>query len=651
MPQLMNGSGEDGDRPCLPHYGEPIAIIGMATRLPQDASTNEKLWKFLLEGRNSSTPFPSDRVNHEAHYHPDSEHAATFHSKGGHFVTGDTISFDSHFFGLTKGEVMTMDPQQRILLENVYHALENAGIPLDRAMSSDASVFVSGFNHDHLQRLNFDPQATAKYKPTGSANSILANRVSWFFDFKSASVTVDSACSSSMVALHLGCQSLRTMESTMAVVCGVNLLSWPNDYMAMSHHGFLSPDGKCYSFDHRANGYSRGEGVGTLILKRISDAIKDGDTIRAVVRGSAINQDGRTPGITLPNANAQIALMRDAYARAGLNPEDTTFVEAHGTGTAAGDPIEARAIAHAFKTSTRKIPLYVGAMKSGIGHLEGASGVASVMKAVMMLESGIVTPNANFEKVNPKIPVDSWKLHFPTQVTHWPTAGIRRVSVNSTGFGGTNAHAILEDAHSYLKSHNLPGIHRTVDARPTKPYIENLLLQFTALKPSNGTLKAGPTLQANGRSVNGEEVHSNTEIEEPSPLLFPLSAFDEDGVMRNAESLSTHLKALPLMDKDTEARYLSDLSYTLCKSRSEFAWRSCCISSTLSELVDSLGAGLPKPFRASKTRALGFIFTGQGAQWHAMGRELFIYPTFRTSIELADTYLKSLGSSWSLLGM
>ncbi|KAF3481104.1 uncharacterized protein GIQ15_03863 [Arthroderma uncinatum] len=560
-------------------------------------------------------------------------------------------------------EVMTMDPQQRILLENVYHALENAGIPLDKAMSSNASVFVSGFNHDHLQRLNHDPQATAKYKPTGSANSILANRVSWFFDFKSASVTVDSACSSSMVALHLGCQSLRTMESRMAVVCGVNLLSWPNDYMAMSHHGFLSPDGKCYSFDHRANGYSRGEGVGTLLLKRVSDAIKDGDTIRAIVRGSAINQDGRTPGITLPNATAQIELMRDVYARARLDPEGTMFVEAHGTGTAAGDPIEARAIAHAFKTSTRNIPLYIGAMKSGIGHLEGASGVASVMKAVMMLESGIVVPNVNFERANPKI-LASWNLHFPTQATHWPTAGRRRISVNSTGFGGTNAHAILEDAYSYLEFYNLRGIHRTVDVRPTTSDIENLLIQLNLpmqgghhaisgdlqsdRKLNNGTLNGCSTLQANGTKVNAETCAA-VVAEVSCPLIFPLSAFDEGGVTRNAESLSSHLKGLPPMNKEIEGKYLSDLAYTLCKSRSEFAWKSYCIASTISELVVGIRTGLHKPARASKTRALGFVFTGQGAQWYAMGRELFSYPVFRASIEAADTYLRSLGSSWSLL--
>lgn len=223
----------------------------------------------------------------------------------------------------------------------------------------------------------------------------------------------------------------------MAVVSGVNMLLWPSDFVNMSHHGFLSPDGKCYSFDHRANGYSRGEGVGTVILKRLSDALRDGDTIRAVVRGTGVNQDGRTPGITLPNGTAQATLIRDVYAKAGLDPKDTLFIEPHGTGTAAGDPIEARAIAQAFDSTTRKkTPLYIGAMKSGIGHLEGAAGVASVIKSVMILESGVIPPNANFERVNPKIPVHKFNIRFPLKPTPWPAAGQRRISINATDLVG-----------------------------------------------------------------------------------------------------------------------------------------------------------------------------------------------------------------------
>lgn len=529
------------------------------------------------------------------------------------------------------------------------------------------SVFVSGFNHDFLQLLNHDPQASAKYKPTGMANSILANRISWFYDFKAPSVTVDTACSSSMVALHFGCQSLKAGECDMSVISGVNALYWVHDIMAMSHHGFLSPDGKCYSFDHRANGYARAEGVGTVIIKRLSDAIRDGNTIRAVIRGTGVNQDGRTPGITLPNAAAQEALIRGVYSRANLRPEDTIYFESHGTGTPAGDPIEARAIATAFETTKRNSPFYVGAIKPAIGHLEGASTVASIIKSIMILESGIIPPNANFERVNPKIPMDLWKLKFPTQATPWPAEGRRRISVHSAGFGGTNAHVILDDASSYLSARDFKGIHKTMSRLPTRHDIQRQLLGIRSTRPVDTTL--GPTdKQSNHKkdvesSITNKDPHNSTTenainrgkpkkaVQKSSPILFPLSAFDEGGVSRNARSLAAHLKNLPPMGSDEETKYLTDLAYTLCNSRSDFAWRDHCITSSVSELIGYLESEFPKPSRAGKSNNLGFVFTGQGAQWYAMGRELFVYPIFKKSIEAADQYIKLLGSSWSLVGM
>lgn len=328
-----------------------------------------------MRGRSAHTPFPEDRVG-KGHYHPDPEHGGSFAVKGGHFLSEDPAYFDAPFFSITKGEAMALDPQQRLVLESVYHALENAGLPLDTVSGSNTSVFVSGFNHDHLANLNTDPESTMKYKPTGTTNSLLSNRVSWFFDFKAPSVTLDTACSSSMVALHLGCQSLRARECDMSVISGVTVISFPTDIISMGHHGFLSPEGKCFSFDHRANGYARGEGVGSLVIKRLSDAINDGDTIRSVIRGIGVNQDGRTPGVSMPSSAAQESLMRKVYASARLGFEDTMMVEAHGTGTAAGDPIEAHAIARTFASRKSKIPLYVGAIKSGVGHLEGGAGVA-----------------------------------------------------------------------------------------------------------------------------------------------------------------------------------------------------------------------------------------------------------------------------------
>ena len=356
-------------------HKEPIAIIGLATRFPQDATNTEELWKFLLAARSAHAKFPEDRIG-AGHYHPDPEHGGSFAVAGGHFLSEDPAHFDAPFFNVTKGEVIALDPQQRLVLENVYHSLENAGLAIDTVTGSNTSVFVSGFNHDHLANLNTDPESKMKYKPTGTTNSLLSNRVSWFFDFKAPSVTLDTACSSSMVALHLGCQSLATGESDMSVISGVTMISFPTDIMSMGHHGFLSPKGRCFSFDHRADGYARGEGVGSLVVKRLSDAVRDGNIVRAIIRGTGVNQDGRTPGIAMPSSSAQESLMRKVYTSAGLDFQKTMMVEAHGTGTAAGDPTEANAIAKTFASRKSSIPMFVGAIKSGIGHLEGGAGIA-----------------------------------------------------------------------------------------------------------------------------------------------------------------------------------------------------------------------------------------------------------------------------------
>lgn len=250
----------------------------------------------------------------------------TFARVGGHFLSEDPAYFDAPFFSITKGEAVSLDPQQRLVLENVYLALENSGLSLEKAAGTNTSVYVSGFNHDHLAILNTDPETTLRYRVTGLTNSMHSNRVSWFFDLKGPSATIDTACSSSMAALHFGCQSLRTGESNMAVVTGVTVINYPGDITGMSHQGFLGQHGKCFSFDAGAEGYARGEGVGTVIVKRLRDAVRDGDTIRAVIRGTGINQDGRTPGLTLPDSGAQERLIKKVYASAGLDFDQTMMV-------------------------------------------------------------------------------------------------------------------------------------------------------------------------------------------------------------------------------------------------------------------------------------------------------------------------------------
>ncbi|KAL1970828.1 hypothetical protein VTN77DRAFT_2662 [Rasamsonia byssochlamydoides] len=606
---------------------EPLAIVGMACKFPQDGDSNENFWNLLMEGRSAMTPFPENRINMDGHYHPDVEHGGTFHVQGGHFLKGDPAEFDHQFFSITKTELMSLDPQQRLLLENVYQALENAGIPLAKATGSNTSVFTSSFNHDYMQLLNSDPEIKLKYKPMGMSDSILSGRISWFFDFKGPSLTVDTACSSSMVAFHLGAQSLRNHECEMSLICGVNVLMFPTDWFNLDHHGFLAGDGKSYSFDHRASGFSRGEGVATVVLKRLSTALRDGDMIRAVVRATGVNQDGRTPGITLPSAAAQERLVNEVYTNAGLDIGETTYIEAHATGTAAGDPIEARAIAESFKTRDRKSPLVVGAVKSAIGHTESVSGLAGIIKSVMILESAMIPPNTNFEKANPKIPIDEWNLKLPLQPIPWPSHGVRQISINSFGFSGTNGHAVLQDAFHYLKSRGLSANHATS--------VDIAVDGFTS---GNGSI-------GNGNS------HHEAQQELPVPWIFTVSSFDENGIHRIATAYADYLKALTPKDSQDEHDFMDDLAYTLSSKRTVFPWRSYFMASSLDALIESLSNGAQhfKPVRVRGTPKVGFVFTGQGAQWHAMGRELLVYPVFRQSLSDATDYMRSLGSPWFLL--
>lgn len=574
-------------------------------------------------------------------------------SSGGHFLAEDPAYFDSSFFSITKGEAMSLDPQQRVVLENVYLALENSSLTLEQVAGSNTSVYVSGFNHDHLAILNSDPETTLRHRVTGLTNSMHSNRVSWFFDLKGPSVTIDTACSSSMAALHLGSQSLRTGESNMSIITGVTILNYPGDINGMSHQGFLSPDGRCFSFDHRANGFARGEGVGTVIVKRLSDAVRDGDTIRAVVRGTGINQDGRTPGLTLPSSDAQERLIKTTYASAGLNFDDTMLVEAHGTGTRQGDAIEARGIAQAFSSRRKDRPLYLGSIKSSVGHLEGAAGVAGIIKSVLALEKGIIPPQANFEKANPKIPFERWNLSIASETAvPWPTNGLRRVSINSFGVGGTNAHAILDDAYSFLREKGLGGKHRTASVVPTREELdvvsqatEDLPMQVQKPLLLNGDKHGPQENETVTPPLNNDQRDwkSADQIPRP-PQLIGLSAFDEAGVFRNAQAQLSFLTS----QSTQPSSFLTDYSSTL-NARSQFSWRASLLASSPTDLLTSLPNVATKTIRARGPISLAYVFTGQGAQYATMSRELFVYPVFKESMEQASQCFTSLGSTWSLL--
>ena len=381
--------------------------------------------------------------------------------------------------------------------------------------------------------------------------------------------------------------------------------------MNMSNLGFLSPEGKCYSFDHRANGYSRGEGVGVVIIKPLSDAIRDGNCIRAVIRATGSNQDGRTPGITQPSGSAQEQLIRNTYRKANLNMAATRYFEAHGTGTPVGDPIEAKAIANAFKDPHRE-PLYVGAVKSNVGHLEGASGIAGLIKTVLVLERGVIPANIWFERVNPKIDAKAWNLVFPTETIPWPSTGLRRASVTSFVFGGTNAHAVLDDAYHYLASRGLDGRHCT---------------KYQRSGLSNGQLQPG--------------IDVNVRPEEEITRILALSAFDEAGINRLT---STLLGSQMARGNDMS---LEDVAYTVNEKRTKLSWRSFAIATSQKPFFELM---FSDPVRATNENRLCLVFTGQGAQWRHMGEGLLRFGVFNKAIDDAQNFISSLGCYWSIKG-
>ncbi|RDW89980.1 type I polyketide synthase [Aspergillus mulundensis] len=610
-----------GDQDLL----RPLAIVGLSFKFPGDGVDAESFWDMIVKGRCAATEFPPDRLNIDAHYHPDSNRLDSLSVRGAHFMKDDLSLFDAPFFSITAAEAEAMDPQQRLVLETSYRALENAGITMNQVARSKTCVFTGSFGHDYETLQNKDPQALPKFEATGTSMNMLSNRVSWFFDLNGPSATVDTACSSSLMAIDLACQSIWSGDSAMGMAIGSNAIIALEIGLSLNNLGLLSPDGRCYSFDRRGNGYARGEGVGVLVIKPVNDAIRDGDTIRAVIRASASNQDGRTPGITLPNMAMQRALIQDTYRKGGLDMADTRYFEAHGTGTAVGDPIESKAIGSIFRSyRTNEDPLYIGSVKSTIGHLEGAAGVAGVIKAILALENGVIPPNStNYESLNPRIDDEFLHIKIPNKPIAWPTNGLRRASVSSFGFGGSNSHIILDDAYNFLRLRGLQGSHNTSPS------------------PFSRLHSAG---QSNGIS-NSLCLEASKE-ENDLPKLLVWSSADEKGLARIQESWRPFFsKSAPKNTKE----YLYDLSYTLGSRRTQFPWRSFVLARSSDDW--SL---IPDKFtpasRAHTSPNLALVFSGQGAQWYAMGRELLsAYAVFYESIKSAGIYLRSLGCSWNIL--
>ncbi|KAL4947728.1 hypothetical protein BDW69DRAFT_189927 [Aspergillus filifer] len=598
---------------------DPIAVVGFSLKFPQDADSAETFWEMLYSGRCAMTEIPEDRFAIDSFLGQQGEAgvpSGTIPLRGGHFLKQDLGVFDAKFFNITPAEAEAMDPQHRLMLETSYQALENAGITITQCAGSKTSVYTASFTDDYKSILMSTPDNIPKYAATGLSMSMLANRVSWFYGFTGPSMNLDSACSSSLSALHVACQDLQSGVSKMALVGGSNLVFHPDFMLIMSNMDFLSPNSRCYSFDHRANGYARGDGVSVLVLKKLSQAIKDGDTIRAVIRATGLNQDGRTPGgITQPSGDAQRMLIQETFERAQLDMQPVRFFEAHGTGTAIGDPTEARAIGDVFrKYRSLEEPLFVGAVKSNIGHLEGGSGIAGVIKTVLILERGVILPNAGLETINPQIDTEGLCIKFPTQPIMWPGYGLRRACVNSFGFGGSNAMIIIDDALHYLEQHGIQGLHRTVDIAP----------------------RACPAIRT-------------APISAPAtPRLLVWSAVDQAAISKLKSAYAGFLKKKsPVM---TDPSAFLDMVYTLARKRTLHSWRLYAVGRNSEDLGVSMVNSNPVQAAASAAPgSLAFIFTGQGAQYARMGYGLLALPFFQNRFEQLDRLLEDIGCEWSLL--
>lgn len=428
-----------------PPSEDPSVIVGLACRVP-GAQNYRQLWDHIVAQKDMRRKMPENRFNVDTFFHadgankgtvsiclrstPKSTDAVQTNSKWGYFLEQDIGNFDPGFFGISGAEAEAMDPQQRLLLEVVYEALEDAGITLDGISGTQTSVYCGSFTNDYNAMTTKDLAHYPKYTVTGTGNAILSNRISYFYNLHGPSVTVDTACSSSLVCFHLGNRSLHDKEADISIVVGSSLHFDPNIFITMTDLGMLSTDGRCRAFDEKGSGYVRGEGICAVVLKRRSDAELSGDRIRAVVRTTGVNHDGRKQGITYPNTDAQEALIRATYENAGLDPAETQYFEAHGTGTKAGDPNETRAIGAVFSPN-RTDNIIVGSVKTNIGHLEGASGLAAVVKTTMALEKAQIPPNMHFEDPNPAIKFSDWKITVPQKLMDWKPGpnGTRRASI------------------------------------------------------------------------------------------------------------------------------------------------------------------------------------------------------------------------------
>ncbi len=568
----------------------PIAITGIGCRFPR-ASGPEAFWRLLREGGDAITEAPPDRWDLDVYYDPDPAAPGKMVTRFGGFVDG-VDRFDAQFFRMSPREAAQTDPQQRLLLEVTWEALEDAGLVAERLAGSATGVYVGVMNADYSVLSRRDLGLIDVHSGPGNAAAIVANRLSYVLDLRGPSVAVDTACASSLTAVHLACSSLLSGECDLALAGGVNLLlsPWGNIYFTKA--GLMAPDGRCKAFDARANGIVRSDGVGVVVLKRLADALADGDPVHAVIRGTAVGHDGRTNGITAPNRWAQEAVLREAYRQAGVSPARVQYVEAHGTGTALGDPIEAAALGTVIAVD--RAPgdrCIIGSVKSNIGHAESAAGIASLIKVVLALRHKEIPPTLHFEKPNPYIPLDKLPLSVAEKLTPWPEReGPALAGVSGFGFGGSNAHVVVEEA------------------------------------PAPAVVPSGRSQATEGR------VH-----------LLPLSARSPEALRGLAEAYSRFLVG------EGAHLLLEDVCHSACLRRTHHEHRVVAVGRTREELAAQLEAflrgdaapGLSTGQVARRRSKLAFVFPGQGAQWLGMGRQLLASERlFRESMERCEEAIR-----------
>ena len=567
-----------------------IAVLAVACRLPGGVHSPEQFWRLLVDGVDAVSEVPSDRWDGPALFTTDPDEPRRMNSRWGGFLDG-VDHFDAAFFRISPREAALMDPQQRLLLETAWEALEAGGQVADRLAGSATGVFIGAHSQssDYYLLQLAQSSGMESHASTGSAHSILANRISYVFDLRGPSMCIDTACSSSLVAVHAACQSLRTGESDLAFAGGVNLMLLPPASLAFAKLGILSSTGRCRTFDTSADGIVRGEGCGLVLLKRLPDALRDGDPVLAVIRGSAVNQDGASNGLTAPNGPSQEAVVRRALETAGIAPERVGLVETHGTGTALGDPIEVEALARVIGPA-RSVEhrCWLGAVKTNLGHLEAAAGIAGLIKAVLCLRHRRIPPNLHFSELNPHISFAGTPLAIPTSTVAWDGGAAPRVAaVSSFGFGGTNAHVVLEE-------------------------------HMLAARPDEETPEMERLLAVSARSA---------------PALASLVAAYRD-----------HLRVLPSDE-------LADFVQSATVRRAHHEHRLAVVGRNASALADRLEARLDEltgPVAGDAGLPV-FVYTGQGTQWAGMGRELLqTEPVFRRAVESVASELNPL-VGWDLL--